>query len=58
MIQHGKASAFLMAVATAVVLTGSLGLGSGSRATAEELPREAVLPVEPRLRQTPAPKGE
>ena len=45
MIQHGKASAFLMAVAMAVVLAGSLGLGSGSRATGEELPREAVLPV-------------
>jgi uncharacterized protein GlcG (DUF336 family) len=45
MIQHGKASAFLMAVAMAVVLAGSLGLGSGSRATAEDLPREAVLPL-------------
>jgi uncharacterized protein GlcG (DUF336 family) len=45
MIRHGKASAFLMAVAMAVVLAGSLGLGSGGRATAEELPREAVLPL-------------
>ena len=45
MIQHGKASAFLMAVAMAMVLAGSLSLGSGSRATAEDLPREAVLPV-------------
>jgi uncharacterized protein GlcG (DUF336 family) len=45
MIQHGKASAFLMAVAMAMVLAGSLSLGSGSRATAEDLPREAVLPL-------------
>jgi uncharacterized protein GlcG (DUF336 family) len=41
MIQHGKTSAFLMAVAMA----GSFGLGSNSLATAEELPREAVLPL-------------
>lgn len=36
-----KKSAFLMAVA----LAGSLGLGWSSMATAEELPREAVLPL-------------
>ena len=41
MIQHGKASAFLMAVA----MVGSLCLGLNSLATAEELPREAVLPL-------------
>ena len=45
MIQHGKGSAFVMAVAMEMVLAGSLGLGSGGRATAEELPREAVLPL-------------
>jgi uncharacterized protein GlcG (DUF336 family) len=41
MIQRGKASAFLMAVA----MVGSLCLGLNSLATAEELPREAVLPL-------------
>jgi uncharacterized protein GlcG (DUF336 family) len=45
MIQHGKASAFLMAVAMAGSLGFGLGLGSNSLATAEELPREAVLPL-------------
>ena len=41
MTRQEKTSAFIVAV----VLTGSLGFGSNSRAIAEELPREAVLPL-------------
>jgi uncharacterized protein GlcG (DUF336 family) len=41
MTRQGKTSTFIIAV----VLAGTLGSGSHSRASAEELPREAVLPL-------------